>query len=215
MPAVHADIERCLSGPRLSRFMPAAGGDKHLALRLYVWNARICEAFYLPLQFAEVCLRNAIKSALELRYGIGWESNGIFLCTLPRRLVTELNDVTAKERLSKGAALTTDHIVSSLPFGFWAHLLTKNFDHLLWKGGISHAFPHAPSGTTRFDLHNRVEKIREWRNRIAHHNAIFDKKPTAEYQNILSFISWIDPNIFWITKEISQITRVINQRPTV
>ena len=91
--------------------MPAAGGDKHKALRLYVWNARICEAFYLPLQLAEVTIRNRIHAGVILRYGTGWELQGRFLCTLPQRLRSELNEALGKERGVRGAALT----IMSLP----------------------------------------------------------------------------------------------------
>ena len=96
-----------------------------MALRLYVWNARICEAFYLPLQLAEVTIRNRIHAGVILRYGTGWEAQGRFLCTLPQRLQSELNETLRKERVVRGAALTINHVVAGLSFGFWVNLLTK------------------------------------------------------------------------------------------
>ena len=62
-----------MSPARLDRFVPAARGDRNHALRLYIWNARLCEKFYLPIQLAEVTMRNAIHhrfSAFTLATGL-------------------------------------------------------------------------------------------------------------------------------------------------
>lgn len=45
-----------MSQARLARYLPAAKGDRFHALRHYVWNARLCEEFYIPLQFSEIAL---------------------------------------------------------------------------------------------------------------------------------------------------------------
>ena len=92
-------------------------------------------------------------------------------------------------------------------------MLTNNFDHLLWKGGIGVAFPNAPQGTTRVDVHRVVERIRAWRNMVAHHYAIFDRGPTTEFNRLLNLVLWIDAEMHWLTKEVSRVGTVINQRP--
>jgi hypothetical protein len=184
-----------------------------MAIRFYVWNARICEAFYLPVQLAEVTLRNTLHSGLIARYGPDWDSRGAFLSTLPNRLRDELTGAISKERGVRGASLTKDHIVAALSFGFWANLLTRNHDHLLWKGGIHHAFPHAARHITRDKLHTLVEQLRRWRNLIAHHYAIFDKGPTAEYQNLLTLVGWADPHTEWFIAQLSNVSATINRRP--
>lgn len=60
VPSVYAEIEGALTQVRISRYLAAAKNDKQLALRLYVWNARLCECLYLPVQFTEVAVRNAV-----------------------------------------------------------------------------------------------------------------------------------------------------------
>src|SRR5437868_3775751 len=123
VPGTFSAIEGSLSPARLGRYLNAAGGDKHLALRLYVWNARMGEAFYLPSQIAEVCIRNAIHKALCSKHGPQWFNLAAFRCTLPNRLRDELDKVIDSERGAYGAGMTADHIVSGLTFGFWSHLL--------------------------------------------------------------------------------------------
>ena len=214
-PEAYAGIERSLSKARISRYLKAAEGDRNLALRYYIWNARICEAFYLPMQLAEVTIRNAIYRAVASRYGDGWEAQGRFLTTLPRRLHDELQSTIRKEKSNHGAALTADHIVAGLSFGFWTHLLTKNYDHLLWKGGVRHAVPFAPVDLTRQKLHEAVEQLRAWRNRIAHHYAVFDKRPTSEYQHLLHVVGWIDPHTEWLIIQLSHVSETIGRRPRI
>src|SRR5512145_1342666 len=73
-----AKVEAAISPGRLDRYMAAAGHDRRMALKLYVWNASICEAFYTPLKFCEVTLRNAILSAIRTRYGPAWYTDSRF-----------------------------------------------------------------------------------------------------------------------------------------
>jgi hypothetical protein len=215
VPKAFHGIETSLSLARLNRYMAAANGDKHTALRLYVWNARICEAFYLPLQVAEVTIRNRIHIGVMDRYGEGWEQQGRFVCTLPRRLSSELADTIHKERRARGREFTTNHVVAGLSFGFWVNLLTRNYEHLLWKDGVTHAFPHAPPGLSRERLHIAVDRLRDWRNSIAHHYAIFDKGPTSEYQNLLGTVAWADSHTEWLIRHLSQVQQTIGRRPRI
>jgi hypothetical protein len=136
-------VRGTLSAPRLGRYLPAANGDPHLALRLYVWNARLCEAFYLPCQLAEVACRNAVARALVGKYGANWCADSRFHSILPNHLRAELDKVNTEERVRRGIAdLTVDHIVAGLTFGFWVALLTAKFDFTIWKGGMLPFFRH-------------------------------------------------------------------------
>ena len=53
-----------ISVGRLGTYLVAAGFDPSRALQLYIWNARVGEAFHLPIQAVEVGLRNRINDAL-------------------------------------------------------------------------------------------------------------------------------------------------------
>lgn len=206
-------VEHALSLPRLGRYILAAGGDRHLALRLYVWNTRICQEMYLPAQFAEVCIRNALSRALQTRYGPKWFQAGPLICILPDRLKEELKNVLREEQMRRGACFCPDHVVAGLRFGFWVHLLTKHFDHILWKEGFSVSFAYAPKSISRADLHSRTDQLRNFRNRIAHYNAVFDRKPTLEFQNMMDLVGWISPDTLWLMHQLTNPARVIGQRP--
>ncbi len=213
VPSVMQSIEQSLSIARLARYLPAAGGDRQLALRLYIWNSRLCEALYLPTQFGEVCSRNAISAALQCSYGSDWITNRTFVANLPRRLRDELTNAMTKERLASGSYATPNDVVSRLSFGFWVHLLTTGFDHLIWKSGVRQHFPHAPLRIQRQDIHGRLERLRNFRNRLAHHYPVFDRRPNAVHTEIIELIGWICMDTKWLAMELSTVSKVINQRP--
>jgi hypothetical protein len=209
----YSGIEKTLSEARLSRYMGGAGGDKHHALRLYVWNARLCEALYFPTQVGEVAVRNAIHDALRSKHGENWIDRGSFLCTLPDRLRTELDAVRQDERSVYGSDMNVNHLVSGLSFGFWVHLLTKNYDDVLWPKYFRSSFPNKPRTIDRQQLYNRVDRLRVFRNRIAHHKPIFDRSPTAEYQNILDLLSWVCADTRWFVVTTASVAQTISAKP--
>lgn len=212
-PQTYAAIEAVLSQPRLGRYMSAAGQDRHLALRYYVWNARLCEEFYIPTQIAEVAFRNVLASGLNARYGNAWHTAPALTSGLPQRLLTELRKTESDERRKHGPAFTADHIISALSLGFWVHLTTAAPRNYVWQGTLRNLFPHMPAITPDSEIQKAADRLRKLRNRIAHHNAIFDKHPTAEYRNIQDLLGWICPETTWLVRQLSNPARVINQRP--
>jgi hypothetical protein len=213
VPATFAAIEAALSSVRLARYQPGVGGDKQLALRIYIWNARLCEQFLIPLQFAEVTVRNRINSALTLRFGTTWHSSTSFLSPLPERQRAELARVIQDETGRHGALIDTNRIVSGLSFGFWVHLTSQKCVKVIWGGRLPIIFPHKPTSVSDQDIYKKIDQLRHFRNRVAHHNAIFDKKPTREFQNVQDIIGWACPETLWLMRHLSNPAAVIAQRP--
>jgi hypothetical protein len=212
MPKVLAGIENTMSPARLARFSPP-NGDKNQGLRTYVWNARLCEEFYIPLQLTEIAFRNGVHRRLQDVYETDWHVNPKFLTTVPQRHRTDLQEVFANEKAKRGPSLTVDHIVSGLPFGFWHSLMGQSVQHILWKYGVRGAFPHLPMGENRQTVFNRLELMQKFRNAVMHHYAIFDKLPMAEYQNLLTLLEWMCPNTLWLVKDLSNPAAIIQKRP--
>ncbi len=213
-PAVHTEIENAVSTARLSRYMPAAKGDRNLALRLYVWNARICESFYFPCQMLEVTVRNALASSLRSYFkNKPWYENGLFTSQLPRRSIEDLDSVIRDKRKDHGRALSENHIIAGLSFGFWMQTMTKNYENIgLWPSGISIAFPKAPVVSLK-ECYDKIDGIRNFRNRAAHHYAVFDKSPSKSYNNILDVLGWVSPSTKWYVEQVSRVSQAIGARP--
>jgi hypothetical protein len=214
-PDTIAEIEQALSPARIARFLPAAKGDVHLALRLYIWNARLCEELYLPLQTAEVLVRNAIAETLKRRYGRGWYSKPAVHALLPQQQQKELDALVRREQLDREILFSGDHVVAGLSFGFWVNWLTASYQHHIWQLGVQRSFPHAPAGTTRNDAHQRIDRLRRFRNLVMHHRAIFDRNPIAEHQNLVEVVSWVSPATRWLLNQLRSPARIVNSRPRV
>ncbi len=216
VPSARLAVERTLSAQRLGRYLPAANGNPNLAFRLYLWNIRLCEAFYLPSHMCEIALRNGLHEALKLKYGReDWHLDNRVLALLPTRLHAEMFHVLGRAQADHGAATTVHHVVSGLSLGFWNNFLSGSYRHLLWSNGIQSAFPLAPSQETQQSAYDRVEQFRNWRNRIFHHNAIFDKRPTAELQNMDVLLGWCCRDTQLLTRQETAVSRIINARPRI
>jgi hypothetical protein len=213
LPRAANGIRATLSPARIGRYMPAAGGCQHLALRLYLWNARLCEALYLPLQLAEVASRNAISVPVAKRFGPLWFEDYRFENILPLPIRATLQETVRKEKSKRRTAFTVNHIIAALPFGFWVNLMTRPYDKQLWANGVKVAFPYASRLDDRETIYNCLEKMRKLRNDIMHHYAIFDKGPQSEAQNIQRLIGLVCPETEWLAQQISTLSRVINDRP--
>lgn len=200
---------------RILRYLPPANQEVGLAFRYYLWNGKLSEAFQPSIHYAEILCRNAIHKALLYHVKDKWFENQTFLKILDPKYARQLADTLDEEREQHGEDVTGHHLVSSLTFGFWEHLTTKRFERLLWAKGIRFNFPGAPMGKHREDLRLLIEEVRRWRNRIAHHRAIFDKNPTRKHQDTLDLIQWVCPVTAQWVKSSSAVPTVINLRPSV
>lgn len=208
-----AAFESAISPARLARYLPEAKQNKHLALRLYVWNSRLCEAFYLPTQVAEVATRNAIHKPIVRRFGLSWFDSIAFKNILPPRLVAELEKIVTEERAARRATFSEDHVVAGLSFGFWQNLMTQAYDNHLWANGVRNSFPHLPRAEDRQTIYDALDQLRRFRNKIAHHYAIFDRGPRAELQNTTKIIGWICGDTRWLVDELTNVVRVLSRKP--
>lgn len=209
---VHDLLTTCLSERRLRRYASAANEAGVAREDIYLWNCELSEAFHLVLHMAEISCRNTIHSAL-LYKGERWFEDKTFRDLLdgPRR--NDLDMALSEERAQHKDAFDAHHLVSALSFGFWEHLTTKRFKRYLFPKGFQKNFKHAPWQAKPEDLHTLIESVRRWRNRIAHHNAIFDKGPSAKFQDALILIGWTSPELeAWVSSRC-RISQIINSRP--
>ncbi|MGI8756461.1 MAG: hypothetical protein ACR2MB_11495, partial [Acidimicrobiales bacterium] len=60
---------------------------------------------------------------------------------------------------------------------FWRYLLIARYEHSLWNPAMRSRFPalsHLSGADSRKAVHARVEKLNYLRNRIAHHEPIYE-----------------------------------------
>lgn len=197
-----AALERSISRNRLAKYLAETGDALGPALEIYEYNTKLSEAFYSPLQAFEICLRNHLNDAISNKYGSNWMVTG----------AAELADTHDAEILDARRNLREDgkrddatNIVAALRFRFWVGLLATRYDASLWRGCLFKAFP---KGTNRKKVHGRANAIRRFRNRIAHHEPIYNRSPDQIYHEVIEAISWLCPDTADWTKSHSRVLDV-------
>lgn len=91
-------------------------------------------------------------------------------------------------------------------------MLKREFYEPLWEDYAEKAFPHL-GGLAIEDVDSTAMKIRELRNRIAHHEPLIRRNLSEDYAAILRLLGWICPETReWVRKHAS-VPAVLRMRP--
>lgn len=192
-----ADLAPSLSSARLQRYQSAAGDDLETAVN-YLWNMALAEALYCSLNAVEIALRNTLHDTLTAHFGVPhWCDRSGMLEPYQAQEVASM-----KQRIANhGNPVTPDRIVSELSFGFWVTILFRPYDARLWQAQraapLRQAFPRVPKrDRQRVTIHARYNAIRELRNRVFHHEPLFDDQRLRQrHRDVYSAIYWINPKL--------------------
>lgn len=180
-----AALTASLSHDRLTKYIAACSGDVDAALTLYERNMRLSEAFYTPLQAFEVCMRNRLDTELTRAYGLEWLTD-----PAAAPLSGQSRALIADAREQAGSNPPRGSVIAELKFAFWVGLLNARYDSTLWRRAAYRAFS-CGQRRARKPVHSRVNAIRRFRNRIAHHEPIFDRNPRLMHDEILEATGWM------------------------
>lgn len=210
-------IKKALTAARIGTYetattsLPALSG----AVTLYAWNAQISAALMMPLHICEVVVRNAVADALEAVYGPRWPWSQVFITSLPQ----PTQGYSARGDLLKtGASQTsTGKVIPELKFVFWQTMFTSRFDGRIWQPHLRTFMPHLDPGKTipelRGLIYRELDQLRKLRNRIAHHEPIFTRNLTDDFQKIQDLIALRCPiTSAWMTQN-QQATTLLYAKP--
>ena len=184
--AINVALHKTISAPRLKTYLIECDDVLDDALSLYEQNTRLSEAFYTPLQCLEVCLRNTLDMCMCNEYGVDWFQNGNApLNNDARSMITDVY-----REIKKPLPVPPGDVVAELKFAFWVGLLGTGYDATLWRRALHKGF-RAGGGKKRSDVHGRLNAIRRFRNRIAHHEPIFKRDMAETHLEILEAIGWM------------------------
>jgi hypothetical protein len=97
-------------------------------------------------------------------------------------------------------------------------MFTSGQEARLWTPHLRNVFPQLPAGqvsSLRQNMYDEIEKIRAFRNRIAHHEPIFARNLGDEYLRILNFLKWRCPiTADWVDRT-QHVTQMLALRPRV
>jgi len=188
---IFSEFQQGISIQRLRPYRKEQPSKKD-ALALYMWNMAICESLYPVLQCIEVTLRNTVHDALSNVKGTKtWYEDPHLM------LEHEQGDVIrAKGKLDKNKR-PHDHcrVVAELTFGFWASLFSASYEQSIVIPIIPIAFKLAPKrDRTQHSLSSRIQQIRDLRNRVFHHEPIWQWNDLMlRHQAMLELLEWLCP----------------------
>ncbi len=184
-------LEEIISAQRLGPYRKAAGQNLDRALKLYAWNLNIGAAF-LPLFCAvEVSLRNlTVKRLTEVYAETWWKA--VALLGLLEKEGGSIVRKAEKTIRQKNQDPDSGRMTAELGFGFWENMLLEKYTPDLWAS-LHISFPYLPPGVDQTALKTKCRKVRELRNRIAHHEPIFHRNLSQDYANCLELIRWLSP----------------------
>ncbi|CAB4712462.1 unannotated protein [freshwater metagenome] len=203
-----------LSTDRLASYLTATSNHLPSALRLYEWNCSVSAALFELLGHVEITVRNALHDQLTswcAEKGVSghWFDNGHGLLLPPA-----MSDIEkAKQRLIRAdKPIKPSAVVSELNFGFWRFLLTKRYRTTLWPAIGHRAFPNLGSRdpTTFFQ---RVQRLHDLRNRIAHHEPVHWRHLDRDFTDCLMAIRSVCEDTERWARDLSRVDYVLSQRP--
>ena len=210
--------QKIYSSVRMGRYERACSSDKVKTMQLYRYNLRLCQRFFGVLNLFEVMLRNAVDTHYKQFFSDeDWIVNQAASGKLLEYNKDEIIQTEAGYR--KRNIYNNDKMVASLTMGFWTKLFSKK---RYKRGGktLLQVFPNKCKGKNQADIYKDLTHIREFRNRIAHHEPIcFDGAGNIStafaqrhYQLICDYIAYLGQNpqnvIQWAEKPDSIIRKI-------
>jgi hypothetical protein len=158
----------------------------------------------------EVTLRNALDAALMRHTGeLDWFETQLAL------LDERGQESVTLARTKLGSDASHGKLVAELTFGFWTSLLNKNYEQTFWVPALHDAFPGLSSSQrTRRTVSSRMNKIRDLRNRVFHHEPIWYRRTLVnDHADLLRTIAWLSPFASALAVELDRFQSVYAQRP--
>lgn len=212
-------LDVSLSKDRLNRYLRMSRDDRKKAIQFYEMNNIVSESLFGAIRGLEVALRNGYHVALTAaaRGREDWYNH--FFTELGKweqDSINRVRETIKKRRIKEDPA----RMISLLGMGFWCGLTSKTYDASLWVPYLHKAFAHNKIG--RRDAFDRLEKIRDVRNRVAHHESILHLNLAQEYKDVLETIGWLCPvTVEWVKHtstmptNLAELANMIAQGKTV
>lgn len=149
-------------------------------MRQYVWNAALASGLHGPLHILEVTLRNAVHDRLKQVHGASWFDLPNMLKGPETGMIQDARNYLAE----RGEPTTPDKVIAELNFRFWVGIFSRKYDRL-WVSSLQATFSPRP---IRHELHEKLDRLRTLRNRIAHHEPILHRHLMADLADIKQIV---------------------------
>lgn len=198
------------SRQRMAKYFTKYPKDESKAILHYHLNIELSESFYSVLSMFKVALRNSLNRELTNYFGTpDWY---LKFESIPGLKNLKGNISTAKKHITnRNESITADKVVAELTLGFWVRLLNAEYELILWKP-LRKAFPNLEkSQRQRNRVSAPINKIRDFRNRVFHHEPIAWKLDRLDetHRRIILVMSWLNKDLPLIANQFDRVPKVI------
>lgn len=217
-------LRSALSAERLSAYALPEDTDEVDTVARYLWNLALCSALQPALHTLEITVRNRlfnISRRIVDETKLSFDKVPCWLDACPSLLADRERQAVdkAKETIARRTrTMTEGRLVSALGFGFWVSLCKKSYEQghaggpRLWPGLATRGFPHLPEAKrTRSRIFHALDPLRDLRNRVSHHEAVWDRKLNRSHQDIIETIGWINPDLATTLQQHSPLPAVLDK----
>jgi hypothetical protein len=220
----YAQLEYYVSQPRLNRFLRACGNSKSKTQKLYKINLRVAQAFYPLMNLFETFIRNEIYNELTNHF-----NDPDWIINQKRRFMSDpslsasnfflkTSALKAEQKIRRASCqITSSKIIAEHPFGFWTAFFDPHHFKLV-QGAPLGAFPNKPNVVNRSTMTGKLNRIREFRNRIYHNEPICFRGSSIDFllaktviDDIHDIMEWINPSLKTYTDYFNNINSKIEQ----
>lgn len=220
-PLSLASLRAALSADRVNAYRQDGDADDLDAVARYLWNSALAIALQPALHAVEVTFRNHLyasslkvvdASVLRVKDVPCWlDADPSLLYEKEERAVEE-----AKQLLRRGSKeMTVGRLISKLGFGFWCCLCRRPYEQGrsagpgLWPGLLKAGFPFLPRDhRTRPQIQHRFDEIREVRNRVSHHEPIWDRNIGRTHGRIVAALGWMNQGVAAAVQQVCTVDEV-------
>ncbi|MEI9907521.1 MAG: hypothetical protein WDO06_06205 [Actinomycetota bacterium] len=187
-------------------------------------------AFLHDLGHLEVGLRNAYDRALSAAVGTKnshWTEISTMLKLFPpvmkgdstKQQLVDVNEIPRNQihraRIDasrpKNSTPIAGKVIAEVMFGFWTYLTSNAHEKTIWVPYLHTAYPRK---TDRRKIHQTLGELREFRNRVAHHEPLLVGSE-FERRKIISVASRLLPkDAFAHLTQNSEVLQILGARPS-
>ncbi|MFV0346338.1 MAG: Abi family protein [Bacteroidales bacterium] len=218
----YSEFEKILSPARMERYLIASENNTRRAMTLYRLNLSLSQEFFTVISCFEITLRNKIDAVCISSLGDNClrdsvRSGGIFDNEFCFKMQKGIRDAINK----LNERCTHNKLVAEFGFGFWRYLFAQYQFNATGKILLK-VFPEKPKSSEMKQynqryIFNKLMKINNFRNRIAHHEPICFVENEAiknseyamqHYGIILQLFKWMNVNEQALLCGIDHISKV-------
>jgi hypothetical protein len=214
-------FEHAVSKQRLQAYVQQHDDSPLDAVGRYFWNAALVSAIMPEIHLFEVAFRNHLYGASKRVLSAAVGPSGTWLDATPDLLEPSSRKEVdeAKRRLNtEGRLVNEGRLIAKLGLGFWVRLCSRPYEvdgkqiaglwpPVLQQGG----FRGLTQNRTRATIHAEAEAVRDHRNRISHHEPIWDRDVMGLHRRIEEVLGWISRGLPALLSATSHVDRVYNE----